>query len=201
MSTMIKTLCGGMIAALASLSNAQAADAGAASPGYVGADVGAVVYDGNTSALTRVYGGRTIGTSAAFGLQQVHALELMLYTARLKRDSYNLYPADFIPGIRTRANGAAISWTSSLNLNESWSLTSRLGVTFTHAKSSFRGGAIYGADSWSRNSTGVIAGVGAAYKLSPNVSATLDMNYMPIKVETYSKSDPATVSVGLKYQF
>ncbi|HWW72114.1 MAG TPA: outer membrane beta-barrel protein [Duganella sp.] len=200
MSTVIKTLCAGMIAAFASLSNVQAADA-AVSPGYVGADIGAVTYDGNTSALTRVYGGLTIGSGVAFGLPQVHALELMLYTTRLNTDGYNPSPYDFIPGIRTRANGAAVSWTTALKLNDSWSLTSRLGATYTHTKNSYDTGGAYAAYSWSRDTAGVIAGVGAAYKLSPNVSATLDINYMPIKLDSYRKSDPTTVSAGLKYHF
>lgn len=200
MSTMIKTLCAGMIAVFASLSSAQAADAADAvvSPGYVGADVGAVVYRGNTSALTRMYGGVTMGTSTAFGLRQIHALELMLYTTRLRDDAYGMAGTYDLLGIKTRANGAAVNWTTALMLNDRWSLTSRLGVTYTHAKSHFD---TANSTSWSRDTAGIIAGVGAAYKLSPNVSATLDMNYMPIKIETYSKSDPATVSVGLKYQF
>ena len=91
MSTMIKTLCAGMIAALSSFSNVQAADAAPASPGYIGADIGAVVANGNTSALTRVYGGLTMGSSVAFDLQQVHALELMLFTTRLRDDGFGQY--------------------------------------------------------------------------------------------------------------
>lgn len=201
MSTMIKTLCAGMLAAFACVSNAQAADAGAVSPGYIGADIGAVVYDGNTSALSRVYGGRTIGSSVAFGLQQVHALELMLFTTKLKEDGYDAFAGYSVPGIKTRANGAAVSWTTALKLNDDWSLTSRLGATYTHTKNSYDAGGDYLTHSWSRDTAGVIAGVGAAYKLSPNVSATLDINYMPIKLDSYRKSDPATVSAGVKYNF
>jgi opacity protein-like surface antigen len=198
MSTVIKTLCAGMIAALASLSNAQAAEAAPVSPGYIGADVGAVVSNGNASALTRVYGGLTIGNSVAFELQQVHALELMLYTTRLREDGYGTYAGYDLLGIKTRANGAALSWTTALKLNDNWSLTSRLGATYTHTKNSFDTPNAY---SWSRDTAGIIAGVGAAYKLSRNVSATVDLNYMPIKFDSYSKSDPAVVSAGLKYNF
>ena len=198
MSTMIKTLCAGMIAALSSFSNAQAADAAPVSPGYLGADIGAIVANGNTSALTRVYGGLTMGSSVAFDLQQVHALELMLYTTRLREDGYGTYAGYDILGIKTRANGVALSWTTALKLNDKWSLTSRLGATYTHTKNSFD---VSNSYNWSRDTAGVIAGVGAAYKLSPNVSATLDMNYMPIKLDSYSKSDPAVVSAGLKYNF
>lgn len=198
MSTMIKTLCAGMIAALSSFSNVQAADAAPVSPGYLGADIGAVVANGNTRPLARVYGGLTMGSSVAFDLQQVHALELMLFTTKLKEDGYGLYPAYYISGIKTRANGVALSWTTALKLNDDWSLTSRLGATYTHAKNSYDTPNAY---SWSRDSANVIAGVGAAYKLSPNVSATVDVNYMPIKLDSYSKSDPATVSAGLKYHF
>ena len=200
MCTMIKTLCAGMIAAFASLSNAHAADA-AVPASYVGADIGAVAYNGNTSALTRVYGGRTIGSSVAFGLPQAHALELMLFTAKLKDDGYSDYAGYGFPGIRTRASGAAVSWTTALTLNDSWSLTSRLGATYTHAKSRYDLDGAYVNPGWSSNTAGVIAGVGAAYKLSPNVSATLDINYMPIKLNSYNKSDPASVSAGLKYHF
>jgi hypothetical protein len=198
MSTIINTLCAGMIAALSSLSNAQAADAAPVSPGYLGADIGAIVANGNTSALTRVYGGLTIGNSVAFGLQQVHALELMLYTTRLREDGYGQYAGYDLLGTKTRANGAAVSWTTALKLNDKWSLTSRLGATYTHTKTSFD---VSNSYNWSRDTAGIIAGVGAAYKLSPNVSATLDMNYMPIKLDSYRKSDPATVSAGLKYHF
>ena len=197
MSTMIKTLCAGMIAALFSFSNAQATDAAPVSPGYLGADIGAVVSHGNTKPLTRVYGGLTIGSSVAFDLQQVHALELMLFTTRLKEDGFGQYDY-YIPGIKTRANGAALSWTTALKLNDSWSLTSRLGATYTHAKNSYDTPNAY---SWSRDTANVIAGVGAAYKLSPQISATVDVNYMPIKLDSYSKSDPAMVSAGLKYNF
>jgi hypothetical protein len=201
MSTMIKTLGVSILAVLAGQPIAQAADAADVSPGYIGADIGAIVYDGNTGALTRVYGGRTIGSSMAFGLQQVHALELMLYTSRLRSDDFSADPAFWVPGARTRASGAALSWTSALKLNQSWSLTNRLGGTFTHAKTGYKVDSIYRGYSWSRNTAGVIAGVGAAYKLSPNVSAILDMNYMPIKVDRSSTSDPTAVSTGLKYQF
>ena len=197
MSTMIKTLCAGMIAALSSFSNVQAADAAPASPGYIGADIGAVVANGNTSALTRVYGGLTMGSSVAFDLQQVHALELMLFTTRLRDDGFGQYDY-YISGIKTRANGVALSWTTALKLNDNWSLTSRLGATYTHAKNSYDNPNAY---SWSRDTANVIAGVGAAYKLSRNVSATVDVNYMPIKLDSYSKSDPAVVSAGLKYNF
>ena len=197
MSTVIKTLCAGMIAALCSFSNARAAEAAPVSPGYIGADIGAVVANGNTKPLARVYGGLTIGSSVAFDLQQVHALELMLFTTRLKEDGYGMYDY-YISGIKTRANGAALSWTTALKLNDNWSLTSRLGVTYTHAKNSYDTPNAY---SWSRDTADVIAGVGAAYKLSSKVSATVDLNYMPIKLDSYSKSDPATVSAGLKYHF
>lgn len=197
MSTMINTLCAGMIAALSSFSNVQAADAAPVSPGYLGADIGAVVANGNTRPLARVYGGLTMGSSVAFDLQQVHALELMLFTTRLKEDGYGMYDY-YISGIKTRANGAALSWTTALKLNDNWSLTSRLGVTYTHAKNSYDTPNAY---SWSRDTADVIAGVGAAYKLSSKVSATVDLNYMPIKLDSYSKSDPATVSAGLKYHF
>jgi hypothetical protein len=197
MSTMIKTLCAGMIAALASFSNVQAADAAPVSPGYIGADIGAVVANGNTSAITRVYGGLTMGSSVAFDLQQVHALELMLFTTRLRDDGFGQYDY-YISGIKTRANGVALSWTTALKLNDKWSLTSRLGATYTHAKNSYDNPNAY---SWSRDTANVIAGVGAAYKLSRNVSATVDVNYMPIKLDSYSKSDAAVVSAGLKYSF
>lgn len=195
---MIKTLCAGMIAALASLSNAQAADAGPVSPGYIGADVGAVVANGNTRALTRVYGGLTLGSSVAFDRQQVHALELMLYTTRMKEDAYGMYADYYIPGIKTQANGAAVSWTSVVKLNDNWSLTSRLGATYTHAKRSYE---LPNSYNWSRDTANIIAGVGAAYTLSRNVSATVDVNYMPIKLDSYNKSDAAVVSAGLKYNF
>lgn len=201
MSTMIKTLCAGMIAALSSLSNVQAADAAPVSPGYIGADVGAIVYDGNVSALTRAYGGLSIGSSTAFGLRQVHALELMFYTTKLRSDAYLAYPGFLMPGARTRANGAALSWTSALPLNDSWSLTSRLGATFTHARTGYKGDETFGAYSWSRNNAGLVAGVGAAYKLSPNVSATVDINYMPLNGDRTNKSDSTTAGFGLKYQF
>lgn len=197
MSTMINTLCAGMIAALSSFSNVQAADAAPVSPGYIGADIGAVVANGNTSALTRVYGGLTMGSSVAFDLQQVHALELMLFTTRLRDDGFGQYDY-YISGIKTRANGVALSWTTALKLNDNWSLTSRLGATYTHAKNSYDTPNAY---SWSRDTANVIAGVGAAYKLSRNVSATVDVNYMPIKLDSYSKSDAAVVSAGLKYNF
>lgn len=197
MSTMIKTLCAGMIAALSSFSNVQAADAAPVSPGYIGADIGAVVANGNTSAITRVYGGLTMGSSVAFDLQQVHALELMLFTTRLRDDGFGQYDY-YISGIKTRANGVALSWTTALKLNDNWSLTSRLGATYTHAKNSYDTPNAY---SWSRDTANVIAGVGAAYKLSRNVSATVDVNYMPIKLDSYSKSDAAVVSAGLKYNF
>jgi outer membrane protein W len=121
----------------------------------------------------------------------------MLFTTRLKEDGYGMYDY-YISGIKTRANGAALSWTSALKLNDNWSLTSRLGVTYTHAKNSYDTPNAY---SWSRDTADVIAGVGAAYKLSSKVSATVDLNYMPIKLDSYSKSDPATVSAGLKYHF
>ncbi len=199
MSTMIKTLCAGVIAAVACLSNARAADAAPVSPGYIGADIGAVVANGNTRPLTRVYGGLTMGSSVAFGLQQVHALELMLYTTKLREDGYSLYPDYFISGIKTRANGAALSWTTALKLNDNWSLTSRLGATYTHTKNSYD--TTTPSYSWSRDTANIIAGVGAAYKLSPNISATVDVSYMPIKLDSYSKSDPAVVSAGLKYNF
>ncbi|USX14813.1 porin family protein [Oxalobacteraceae bacterium OTU3CAMAD1] len=197
MSTMIKTLCAGMIAALSSFSNVQAADAAPVSPGYIGADIGAVVANGNTSALTRVYGGLTMGSSVAFDLRQVHALELMLFTTRLRDDGFGQYDY-YISGIKTRANGVALSWTTAVKLNDNWSLTSRLGATYTHAKNSYDTPNAY---SWSRDTANVIAGVGAAYKLSRNVSATVDVNYMPIKLDSYSKSDAAVVSAGLKYNF
>ena len=174
MSILIKTVHAGVIAAFACLCNANAADvdaasasASAVSPGYIGADIGVVVYDGNASALTRLYGGLTMGSTAAFGLQQVHALELMLYTSKLRADDYQAYPNYIFPGPDIRANGVALSWTSSTKLGESWSLTSRLGATFTHSKISYDGSDIYGAYKFSRNNTGVIAGVGAAYKISP----------------------------------
>ena len=198
MSTMIKTLCASMIAALASFSNAQAGDTEPVSPGYIGADIGAVVAYGNTSAITRVYGGLTIGSSVAFGLQQVHALELMGYTTKLRQDDFGMFADYYSPGIKTRANGLALSWTTALKLNDKWSLTSRLGATFTHTKNT------YGLPNYySRNeeTADIIAGVGAAYKLTSNVAATVDVNYMPIKLDSYSKSDPAMVSAGLKYNF
>ena len=216
MPTLAKTLCAVMLGALVGIvcADANAADgdvapdvapalaaAPAMSPAYIGADIGAIVYNSKVRPLNRVYAGYAIGESVMFERPHTHALELMLYSTRLESDA--ILSPGFTEDEKIRASGIAVSWASALRLNDSWSLTSRLGATYTHSR--YTHSYTYGNSSSKlvdhKNSAGVIAAVGANYRLTPTLSATLDVNYMPLKVNYYDKTEAASVSTGLKYHF
>src|SRR5471032_3131649 len=87
MSSIIKVICAGLVAgaALITAGNATAADL---SPGYVGADVGLVSKFSQDHGTGRVYAGYTLGTTTDFGLENVHAIELMAYSVGARSNSY-----------------------------------------------------------------------------------------------------------------
>lgn len=191
-SKTLKALCALLIAATAG--SALAADL---SPAYVGADVGSQ-FDGKNSSLVRVYGGYNVGSTALFGKQQEHALEVMAFTLRTESTLYRFGDDAYYGGDAVRANGIGINWASALKLDDNWSLTSRLGGNYAWAKTSYRFGS-----GWDQRHDrgGVTVGLGLAYRLNPHVSLTLDLSYMPVRLSPTEKNDKPTLGTGLRYNF
>jgi hypothetical protein len=165
------------------------------SPAYIGADVG-TQFSHNTS-LVRAYAGYNVGSNTLFGLPQTHAVELMVFTlgteTRLVRfDDYAYYGGNAV-----RASGLGVNWATSLKLDDKWSLTSRLGGNFAWARTRYR----YADDSDTYARGGVTAGLGVAYKLNPHVSLTVDVSYMPIRLNAMEKNTKPTLGTGLRYNF
>jgi opacity protein-like surface antigen len=165
------------------------------SPAYIGADVGTQF--SHNSSLVRAYAGYNVGSSTLFGLPQTHAVELMVFTlgteSRLVRfDDYSYYG-----GNPVRASGVGVNWATALKLDDKWSLTSRLGGNFAWASTSYR----YADDKNTYARGGVTAGVGMAYKLNPHVSLTVDVSYMPIRINANEKNTKPTLGTGLRYNF
>lgn len=190
MSNKMKALCAMLIAAVCG--SAFGADP---SPAYVGADVGTQF--SNNSSLVRAYAGYNVGSNTLFGLQQTHAVELMVFTLGTESKLYRFDDFGYYGGDAVRANGVGLNWASALKLNDKWSLTSRLGANYAWATTSYR----YTAQSRTYDHAEVTAGVGVAYKLNPNVSLTVDVSYMPIRVNPYEKNTKPTLGTGLRYNF
>lgn len=181
--------------AAALLIAAGSASAAEPSPAYIGADVG-TQFSNNTS-LVRAYAGYNVGASVLFDLQQVHALELMVFSMGTESKVFQWFDYGYTGGNRVRASGIGVNWTTALRLNDNWSLTSRLGGNYAHATTRYR----YGGGDSSHDRGGVTAGVGVAYRLNPNVSLTVDLNYMPIRINAYEKNTKPTLGTGLRYNF
>ncbi|MHA4868992.1 outer membrane protein [Duganella sp. PWIR1] len=162
------------------------------SPVYVGADVG-TQFSNNTS-LVRAYAGYKLGT------EQVHAVELMVFTLGTESRVFQWGDFSYSGGNRVRANGIGVNWTTALPLNENWTLTSRLGGNYAHATTRSRYAGYAGQDN-SYDRGGVTAGVGLAYRLNPNVSLTVDLSYMPVHLNAYEKNTKPTLGTGLRYNF
>lgn len=190
---MTKQIMTAVLIAVAAMGSAMAADT---SPAYVGADVGTQL-NGKDGTMTRAYAGYNVGTNLAFGLPQVHALELMVFTGRSDTDVYEYYPGLSTGGDRVRTTGLGVNWTTATRLDEKWSLTTRLGANYAWTTTRYA----RGYQSYTYDRPGVTAGVGLAYKLNPNVSLTLDLSYMPIKRNAYEKTTAPTLGTGLRYEF
>ncbi|MYM21432.1 outer membrane beta-barrel protein [Duganella sp. FT135W] len=186
----MKALCAMMIAA--ACGSVFGADQ---SPAYVGADVGTQF--SNNSSLVRAYAGYNFGSNTLFGLPQTHALELMVFTLGTETKLVRMNDFGYYGGDAVRASGVGLNWTTALKLDDNWSLTSRLGANYARATTSFR----YAAQSHPYDHPGLTAGVGVAYKLNPNVSLTVDVSYMPIKLNPYEKNTKPTLGTGLRYNF
>lgn len=190
-SKMLKAL-----AALLIAGGAASALATDLSPAYIGADVGSQ-FDGKNSSLVRVYGGYNLGSNELFGKPQVHALELMAFTLRTESTQHRFSDFSYIGGDAVRANGIGVNWTSALRLDDNWALTGRLGGQYAWATTRYR----FDSPSDRYDRGGVTAGLGLAYRLNPHVSLTLDLSYMPIRVNRYENNDKPTLGTGLRYNF
>jgi hypothetical protein len=190
MSNKMQALCAMLIAAACGSAFGQEQ-----SPGYVGVDVGTQF--SHNSSLVRAYAGYNFGHSTLFGLPQTHAVELMVFTLGTESKLVQMNDLGYYGGNAVRASGVGINWTTALKLDEKWSLTSRLGGNFAWASTSYR----YGNDSDTFARGGVTAGVGMAYKLNPHVSLTMDVSYMPIRINRYEKNTKPTLGTGLRYDF
>ncbi len=165
------------------------------SPAYVGADVG-TQFSQNTS-LVRAYAGYKLGGNTLFGLQQTHGVELMVFTLGTETKTLRYVDYGYTGGNPVRANGIGINWSTALRLDDTWSLTGRLGGNYTWAAASYRGDS--GKDTYARG--GVTADLGLAYKLNPHVSLTVDVSYMPIRLNRVEKNTRPTLGTGLRYDF
>lgn len=186
----MKALCAILIAAACGSAFGQET-----SPAYVGMDVG-TQFSHNTS-LVRAYAGYNVGSTTLFGLPQTHALELMVFTLGTETKLVSFDGFGYYGGNSVRASGVGVNWATSLKLDDKWSLTSRLGGNFAWARTKYR----YAADSDTYARGGVTVGVGAAYKLNPNVSLTVDVSYMPVNLNRYEKNTKPTLGTGLRYNF
>ncbi|WP_343730581.1 outer membrane beta-barrel protein [Duganella sp.] len=189
-NTMLKALAVMLLAAAGG--SAVGADR---SPAYVGADVGTQF--SHNSSLVRAYGGYNLGGSTLFGLQQTHAVELMVFTLGTETKTWRYFDYGYAGGNPVRANGIGINWSTALRLDDKWSLTGRLGGNYTWAATSYR----YASDKDTYDRSGVTADVGVAYKLNPHVSLTVDVSYMPIRLNRVEKNTKPTLGTGLRYDF
>lgn len=165
------------------------------SPVYVGVDVGTQF--SHNSSLVRAYAGYNVGGNTLFGLQQTHGVEVMLFTLGTETKTVRFFDYGYAGGNPVRASGIGLNWSTALKLDDKWSLTGRLGGNYAWASTSYR----YGADSDTYARGGVTADVGVAYKLNPNVSLTVDVSYMPIRLNRYEKNTKPTLGTGLRYNF
>lgn len=192
MSPVVKTLCAGMMAWLASSVNA---NAGELSPGYVGLDAGVPVGAGRTGLSSRIYAGYTLGSTTDFGMEDVHAIEVMGYSVGTKTKSYTL-PGGLSERDRVRGNGIGVNWASAMKINDEWSFTNRLGMQYTRARIYAKDGSSITSGKW-----GPMASVGMAYALNRNLSLTADLSYMPIKLERDTKLNAMLLTAGVAYRF
>jgi len=159
------------------------------SPVYVGADVG-TQFSNNTS-LVRAYAGY------ALGAEKVYAVELMVFTLGTESRLFHVSEFGYAGGDNVRANGIGLNLASARKLNEDWTLTSRLGANYARATTSYR----YVSEDRHYDHGGLTAGIGLAYKLNPNVSLTVDLSYMPIRLDRFEKNNKPTLGTGLRYNF
>lgn len=186
----LKALSAAMLAA-ASIGSAAAADT---SPLYVGADMGQATDLGH-GLSGRAYVGYNFGGNQAFGLEQVHSVELMAFSLGLKRPVY-----DFLPGFGgdpVRSEGLAINWATVMKLNERWSINTRLGVDYAWTTTHYR----YGSGHYTYERPGVLADVGIGYKLTPNLTWTANLGYMPVKIDQNDKAEHPVITTGLRFGF
>lgn len=170
-----------VLIALAILSSA--ASAAESSPWYVGADLGA-----QTSRANGPSGRAYVGYELGSGLRAPdarNAVEVAVLTRGLEDN-----------GLEARANSVAINWATLLNVSEKLSLSGRLGAHYT--TTTLRHSAAW---SETEQKPGVFAGVGLAYKLTPQMSVTTEVIYMPLHVTERIRSKTPTVTIGLRYGF
>lgn len=182
-----------LLIAGAGLGSAWAADQ---SPAYVGADVGTAL-NNQEGTLARAYAGYNVGATQAFGLEQTHALELMVFSGRYETRLYEYYPWLYDGGDRVRTTGLGLNWTTATKIDENWSVTTRLGGNYAWSTTRYA----RSNQSYTYDRPGVTAGVGVAYQLNPHVALTLDLTYMPINLNQSDKRTTPTLGTGLRYNF
>nr|WP_315255345.1 outer membrane beta-barrel protein [uncultured Duganella sp.] len=170
-----------VLIALAAVSGA--ASAAEPSPWYVGADLGA-----QTSRAHGPSGRAYVGYELGSGLRDPaarNAVEVAVWTCGLEDN-----------GLEARANSVAINWATLLNVTDKLSLSGRLGVHYTTST-------LRHSTAWSETEQkpGGFAGVGLAYKLTPQIALTTELTYMPLHVTERIRSKTPTVTIGLRYGF
>lgn len=168
---------------LSALSLSGLAAAAEQSPWYVGGDVGA-----QTSRVHGPSGRAYVGYELGSGLrdpEQRQAVEVAVFTRGLADN-----------GHEARANSIAINWATLLKVTDNVSVSGRLGAHYTTST-------LRHSPQWSEteNRPGVFAGVGLAYRLTPQVAITTEVTYMPLHVTERIKSKTPVVTIGLRYGF
>jgi outer membrane protein W len=170
--------------ALITLIAAGSASAAEQSPWSVGADLGAQT-SRNDGVAGRAYVGYELGSGLAVNREQVHAVELSVFSQGLSNHDK---PA--------RATGVAVNWATILKVSDNWSVTARLGADYAWTTTRR-------SDVWSQtyDKAGLFAGAGVAYTLTPKILVRADVTYMPLQVTATEKSKVPTVTIGVRYGF
>lgn len=143
------------------------------------------------------------GTELALGYRFGQYFGMEVAQARFGTPSYDLTRGSSgeqsVLTVKNTAN--VIALRGFYPVNETLTLTGRAGVALVHTKVVRAGAPSYEGE---ENQAHATYGLGALYKLTPNLSAVADLNFYPKITKT---SDNATdtnarmVSVGLQYHF
>lgn len=195
-----------LIAMLIGAALLQSGAAYAASPDYVGLDLGLRnTFDAscaNGADCThrarrsgRLYAGYGLGRGELFGKTNTSNIEVLAYSTSHANGAYRASNGALRQG-SAKIGGVGVTHANAIAITDQFSIHARLGLAYSRTKVSMPGTA---NDSASR--VGLAGGLGMSHAVNSNWSVHADWNYIPVSLGRSGKTEMDQYSLGARYTF
>jgi hypothetical protein len=143
----------------------------------------------------KIYAGYMFAALPYNGFNITHGIEAMGYQVGANKASYS-YKNKLVAGAGETA-GVALLYKLEVNLNNNFSIYSRLGTSYAHSSVKFSPGIYESNSSW----FAPVVGLGAKYAMTKNLSLVADWDRLPNKYSGGHKAVNNMFSLGVMYSF